>query len=110
MDGRRRRRRAAAENKQFENALAVYDKETPERWHNVAAMIPGKSVGDVIRKYKELEYDVNNIEAGLVPDPSYATAAFTLDWVAAAAAHPKRSKPLDQEGKKGVPWTEEEHK
>ncbi|MED6148303.1 hypothetical protein PIB30_051877 [Stylosanthes scabra] len=57
------------ENKLFENALAVHDKDTPDRWHQVAAMIPGKTVGDVIKQYKELEVDVCNIEAGLVPFP-----------------------------------------
>ncbi|XP_073017689.1 transcription factor DIVARICATA-like isoform X2 [Primulina eburnea] len=31
------------ENKRFENALAFFDKDTPDRWYNVAAMIPGKT-------------------------------------------------------------------
>lgn len=61
----------AAENKMFENALAIYDKETPDRWQRVAAMIPGKTVRDVMRQYKELEDDVSSIEAGLVPIPGY---------------------------------------
>ncbi|XP_062085128.1 transcription factor DIVARICATA-like [Humulus lupulus] len=113
----------AAENKAFENALAVFDKETPERWHNVAAMIPGKSVEDVIKKYKELEFDVSNIEAGLIPIPGYTSSTFTLDWVNNGRGYDgfkqsygfggKRSsstRPADQERKKGVPWTEEEHK
>ncbi|KAL5580813.1 hypothetical protein UlMin_013255 [Ulmus minor] len=111
-----------AENKLFENALAVFDKETPERWHNVAAMIPGKSVSDVINKYKELEYDVCNIEAGLVPIPGYTTSTFTLDWVnghgydgfkqsyGLGGKRAPPARPADQERKKGVPWTEEEHK
>ncbi|KAI3923027.1 hypothetical protein MKW98_009218 [Papaver atlanticum] len=53
------------ENKLFENALAVFDKETPDRWQKIAEMIPGKSVMDVLRQYKELEDDVSHIEAGL---------------------------------------------
>lgn len=111
----------ATENKIFENALAVYDKDTPDRWHKVAAMIPGKTVADVIEQYKELEADVNRIEAGLVPIPGYTTSAFTLDWAnnntnafdAFKQSYGKRScsgRPTDQERKKGVPWTEEEHK
>ncbi|PON62807.1 GAMYB transcription factor [Trema orientale] len=112
----------AAENKLFENALAVYDKETPDRWHNVAAVIPGKTVEDVIKKYKELEFDVSNIEAGLIPIPGYTTSTFTLDWVngrgydgfkqsyGLGGKRASSTRPADQERKKGVPWTEEEHK
>ena len=114
-----------AENKLFENALAVYDKESPDRWHKVAAMIPGKTVGDVMKQYRDLEVDVNNIEAGLIPIPGYTTSTspFTLDWNSHALAYDgfrqsytiagKRSssaRPTEQERKKGVPWTEEEHK
>ncbi|KAF2312593.1 hypothetical protein GH714_035169 [Hevea brasiliensis] len=111
-----------AENKIFENALAVYDKDTPDRWHRVAAMLPGKTVGDVIKQYRELEVDVSNIEAGLIPIPGYRTSPFTLDWASSNtydgfkqsyALGGKRSpsgRPADQERKKGVPWTEEEHK
>ncbi|CAJ1970617.1 unnamed protein product [Sphenostylis stenocarpa] len=108
------------ENKLFENALAVHDKDTPDRWHKVAEMIPGKTVVDVIRQYKELEVDVSNIEAGLIPVPGYSTATspFTLDWVNTPGydgfkGSGKRSssvRPHEQERKKGVPWTEEEHK
>ncbi|TKY47134.1 Transcription factor DIVARICATA [Spatholobus suberectus] len=110
-----------AENKLFENALAVYDKDTPDRWHKVAEMIPGKTVMDVVKQYKDLEADVCNIEAGLIPIPGYSTTSpFTLDWVNTPGYDgfkgltPKRSssggRPPDQERKKGVPWTEEEHK
>ncbi|KAL9316604.1 hypothetical protein ACSQ67_017605 [Phaseolus vulgaris] len=108
------------ENKLFENALAVHDKDTPDRWHKVAEMIPGKTVVDVIKQYKELEVDVSNIEAGLIPVPGYSTATspFTLDWVNTPGydgfkGSGKRSssvRPHEQERKKGVPWTEEEHK
>ncbi|CAL0315645.1 unnamed protein product [Lupinus luteus] len=112
------------ENKLFENALAVYDKDTADRWHKVAAMIPGKTVEDVMRQYKELEADVYDIEAGLVPVPGYDSATitppFTLDYMVNTSGcegfkggiSGKRSsvRTPDQERKKGVPWTEEEHK
>ena len=114
----------SAENKMFENALAVYDRDTPDRWHQVAAMIPGKTVRDVKKQYEELEADVGQIEAGLVPIPGYSTSPFTLEWVnrhggyegfkqQACGIGGKRSslnRPSDHERKKGVPWTEEEHK
>ncbi|MED6109991.1 hypothetical protein PIB30_038803 [Stylosanthes scabra] len=117
------------ENKLFENALALHDKETPDRWHRVAEMIPGKTVVDVMKQYHELLADVNDIENGLVPIPGYSTSTttttttspFTLDWVnnscydgfkgiGAAAAKRSSSRTPEQERKKGVPWTEEEHK
>ncbi|CAN1150709.1 Transcription factor DIVARICATA [Linum perenne] len=112
-----------AENKLFENALALYDKDTPDRWQKVAALIPGKTVGDVINQYKELEADVSSIEAGLIPIPGYCASPFTLEWVSSHGFDGfkqtygltgKRSssggRTPDQERKKGVPWTEEEHK
>lgn len=63
-----------AENKAFENALAEFDTNTPDRWQRVAAMVAGKSVTDVIRHFGELEGDVSNIEAGLVPIPGYSNS------------------------------------
>lgn len=106
------------ENKLFENALAKYDNNTPDRWQKVAAMVPGKTVADVKRQYKELEDDVSSIEAGLVPIPGYSQSPFTLEWGNSTNGFDgfkggKRScanRPSDQERKKGVPWTEEEHK
>lgn len=112
------------ENKKFENALALFDKDTPDRWYNVAAMIPGKTVNDVIKQYRELEEDVSDIEAGLIPVPGYARDSFTLEWMNhqtfdrmnqfyVSCGNGKRSTSTrlsDQERKKGVPWTEEEHR
>ncbi|XP_052187558.1 transcription factor DIVARICATA-like [Diospyros lotus] len=111
-----------AENKIFENALAVYDEQTPDRWQKVAALIPGKTVRDVMKQYKELEDDVCSIEAGFVPFPGYGSSAFTLEWenshgfygskqlYGSGRKRPSSARPPEQERKKGVPWTEEEHK
>jgi len=55
-------------NKQFEQALAVYDRDTPDRWQNVARAV-GKSVEEVKRQYELLEEDVRHIESGNVPYP-----------------------------------------
>lgn len=110
------------ENKLFENALAYYDKDTPDRWIRVAEMIPGKTVGDVIKQYRELEEDVCVIEAGLIPVPGYTTSSFTLDWdnsegcdefkqfCSVGGKRNGLTRPSEQERKKGVPWTEEEHR
>uniref|UniRef100_A0A0E0PRP7 Myb-like domain-containing protein n=3 Tax=Oryza TaxID=4527 RepID=A0A0E0PRP7_ORYRU len=53
------------QNKLFEQALAVYDKETPDRWHNIARAVGGgKSAEDVKRYYEMLEEDIKHIESG----------------------------------------------
>lgn len=109
------------ENKLFENALAHFDRDTPDRWMRVAGMIPGKTVEDIMSHYQDLEEDVSCIEAGLVPFPGYSSSSFTLDWETghgfddvkhAYSIGVKRpgSRLADHERKKGIPWTEEEHK
>ncbi|KAG0519372.1 hypothetical protein BDA96_09G258700 [Sorghum bicolor] len=60
------------QNKQFECALAVYDRETPDRWHNIARYMGGtKSADEVRRHFEQLVHDVTQIEAGRVPFPRY---------------------------------------
>lgn len=104
------------ENKRFERALAIYDEDEPDRWIKVAAMIPGKSVFDVIKQYRALEEDVSDIEAGKVPIPGYDKGEYRLEWVDDRNFDEFRKRPLasktggDHERKKGVPWTEDEHR
>lgn len=105
------------ENKIFENALAHIDSRTPDRWERVAAMLPGKTVRDVVSHYHDLEEDVNHIEAGLIPCPGYSSSSLSFEWEGTGGydgksycVGGKRGRFSDQERKKGVPWTEEEHK
>ncbi|CAJ1949100.1 unnamed protein product [Sphenostylis stenocarpa] len=110
------------ENKLFESALAVFDKDTPDRWLKVAALIPGKTVDDVIKQYRELEEDVSVIESGFFPVPMYTADSFTLEWVnnqgfdgfkqfyGVTGKRSTSTRPPEQERKKGVPWTKEEHR
>lgn len=149
------------ENKMFENGLAVYDKDSPDRWEKIVKLIPGKSLEQVKIHYSYLQQDVSSIEAGLIPIPGYTTTPyntynsnttsppFTLDWVNSRGAnavagggggrfqynpakhHHSSSSSIttttttstngvvkrhggracsDHERKKGVPWTEEEHR
>jgi Myb-like DNA-binding domain len=108
------------ENKAFEDALARYDRDTPDRWEKVAKLI-NKSVVDVMTHYRDLEDDVSSIEAGLWPFPQYhnsSSGGFTLDWESSHGFKSgycvggKRggSRGAEQERKKGVPWTEDEHR
>ena len=64
----------AKENKAFEKALAVFDRDTPDRWHNVAKAVGGKTAEEVKRHYEILVEDVKHIEQGQVPFPNYRTA------------------------------------
>ncbi|KAL6848877.1 hypothetical protein ACP4OV_021460 [Aristida adscensionis] len=59
------------QSKMFEQALAVYDKDTPDRWHNIARAVGGKSAEEVRRYYELLEEDIKHIESGRVPFPAY---------------------------------------
>lgn len=58
------------QNKLFEEALAIHDRETPDRWQNVARVV-GKSVEDVKRHYEILKEDIKRIERGQIPLPNY---------------------------------------
>lgn len=59
------------QNKLFEKALALYDKDTPERWQNIATAVGGKSADEVQRHYEILLEDLRRIESGRVPIPNY---------------------------------------
>ncbi|PSR88055.1 Protein RADIALIS-like [Actinidia chinensis var. chinensis] len=59
------------QNKQFEKALAIYDKDTPDRWQNIARLVGGKSAEEVKRHYELLVEDLMHIESGSVPFPNY---------------------------------------
>ncbi|KAJ1264242.1 hypothetical protein BS78_09G248400 [Paspalum vaginatum] len=64
------------QNKQFECALAVYDRETPDRWNNIARYMGGsKSAEEVRRHFEHLVHDVVQIEAGRIPFPRYYSSA-----------------------------------
>ncbi|KAL2346325.1 hypothetical protein Fmac_000325 [Flemingia macrophylla] len=59
------------QNKRFENALAIYDQDTPDRWQKLARAVGGKTVEEVKRHYEKLVEDVKKIEEGDVPLPNY---------------------------------------
>ncbi|RZB60979.1 Protein RADIALIS-like 6 [Glycine soja] len=79
------------QNKQFERALAKYDRETPDRWQNVANEV-GKSVEEVKRHYEILKEDIRRIERGQVAFP-YRTNNSNRRWNLEAMA-----------GKSGAPY------
>ncbi|CAK7329691.1 unnamed protein product [Dovyalis caffra] len=58
------------ENKLFEKALALFDKDTPDRWQNIAKAVGGvKSAEEVKEHYEILIEDLKHIESGRIPIP-----------------------------------------
>lgn len=129
------------QDKQFENALSIYDQDASSRWENVAAMVPGKDAVEVKRHYEVLQEDIGSIDAGRVAMPNYSLSSLsTSEEVGVSdslgtkkgALYPGQasgsgtnvngsngssalgkgvsSKSADQERRKGIPWTEEEHR
>ncbi|GAB2291287.1 hypothetical protein Dimus_025545 [Dionaea muscipula] len=70
------------QNKQFEKALALYDKDTPDRWQNVAKAVGEKTPEEVKRHYEILLQDLQHIESGQVPIPNYKNTLSTGRGVA----------------------------
>jgi hypothetical protein len=65
------------ENKKFEQALAYYGEDTPNRWDKVSIAMGGsKSAEEVWYHYLDLVDDVNKIETRQVPYPKYKDQGF----------------------------------
>lgn len=63
------------QNKAFEKALVVYDKDTPDRWDNIASAVSGKTAEQCKQHYNDLIEDIKNIEEGRIPFPNYTNGA-----------------------------------
>lgn len=65
------------ENKMFEEALAYYGEDTPNRWDKVASAMGGiKSAEEIRCHYEDLTDDVKTIESGRVQFPKYKTQGY----------------------------------
>lgn len=89
----------------FENALAQYW-EMPNRLEQAAAMLSRKDIAAVQRRFAILEEDIRNIEMGRVQIPPYPIPGEALS----VSQLQKKVKSQDTDRRKGVPWTEEEHR
>lgn len=99
----------------FENALANYPEDAVDRWAKIAAVVPGKTLEEVKRHYEVLVEDVSLIESGYVALPSYdsppeaerSTKRARGKGAVKKGANGSKSEP---ERRKGIPWTEDEHR
>ncbi|KAA8528893.1 hypothetical protein F0562_033619 [Nyssa sinensis] len=111
------------QDKAFENALATYPEDSSDRWEKIAADVPGKSLEEIKHHYELLVDDVTQIESGCVPLPCYISSSDGLTSQAGDEGTSKKGGHLnsdsnhggkgsrsDQERRKGIAWTEDEHR
>lgn len=81
------------------HAIANYYEDLPDRWDRFAAELPGKSIAEIKLYLANLVEDVDLIESDRVAIPFFRRSSIV-------------SKPSkdQQERRKGIPWTEEEHR
>ncbi|CAA6655725.1 unnamed protein product [Spirodela intermedia] len=99
------------QEKAFENALALHPEDSPDRWERIAeAVTPDRGH--------------NGIESGLVPLPCYVSSSDSPAEHAGEGGagskkgshshgdlgHGGKGSRADQERRKGIAWTEEEHR
>lgn len=102
------------QEKAFENALATHPEDCGDRWEKIAAGVPGKSIEDIRHHYELLVEDIDDIESGRVPVPSYLPVegggAKKGGNSHGDPSHGGRTSRSDQERRKGIAWTEDEHR
>lgn len=113
------------QEKAFENALVTVEEEEGEAmWDKIADAVEGKTPEEVRRHYELLVEDVDGIEAGRVPLLVYAGdgeeggsggggggGGGGKKSSGGGGGHGEKgsSKSAEQERRKGIPWTEDEH-
>ncbi|XP_020079744.1 transcription factor SRM1-like [Ananas comosus] len=110
------------QEKAFENALATLPEDCSDRWEKILAAVPGKTLEDVKLHYEILVDDISSIELGRVPLPSYASSSEGADHANEGSSgkkgghshgdsgHGGKGSRSDQERRKGIAWTEDEHR
>ncbi|KAI3726806.1 hypothetical protein L1987_66612 [Smallanthus sonchifolius] len=128
------------EDKAFENAIASHwNEDSKEQWDTIASLVPTKTIPELKQHYQLLVEDVDDIEAGIIPVPKYpgeeSSSSSTKEnnhhgglnsnrrsscnysngfsgfgHDSAGQSSGKASSRAEQERRKGIPWTEEEHR
>jgi len=100
----------------FEETFAdLLEHEINEKlWIMMASHIPGKTADEVRKYFTDLKEEIRQIEDGEVPLPSYrdtgSDAGEDNEDGDATLGSSGKGKVSDQERRKGIPWTEEEHR
>lgn len=114
------------QDKAFENALAIYPEDSLDRWDKIAADVEGKTLEEIKQHYELLVDDISQIEAGCVPLPCYnssseGSTSHASDegnskkgghtgHYSSESNHGSKASRADQERRKGIAWTEDEHR
>ncbi|CAL5029266.1 unnamed protein product [Urochloa decumbens] len=119
------------QEKAFENAVATMAEEGDgedgdERWEKLAQAVEGKTADEVRRHYELLVEDVEGIDSGRVPLPTYVADGGTEEGGSGGGggggggrkgsggggSHGEKgsAKSAEQERRKGIAWTEDEHR
>ncbi|KAL4576728.1 hypothetical protein LXL04_012827 [Taraxacum kok-saghyz] len=96
------------EDMAFESALITVPEEIEGRWQLIANAVPGKTVEEVMIRYRELLNDLALIESGQIELPKYPSDSDEIIVISSSGAD--QSTPRRAVKKKGIPWTEEEHR
>lgn len=109
----------------FEHALVKYpDEDSKDRWEKIAAEVSGKSEEEIKNHYELLLEDLDRIESGVVPLPVYSSSLDDSESHAgnggtskkggnqntSESNHVGKGSKSDQERRKGIAWTEDEHR
>ncbi|KAL5229684.1 hypothetical protein ABZP36_028460 [Zizania latifolia] len=87
------------EDKEFKRALVIFPEHTQNRWEFVASQLSGRTPREAYEHYQALVADVDLIERGMVESPSCWDDSDTGLVMTSRVGH-----------RRGVPWTEEEHR
>ena len=91
------------ENKLFETTLAGLDVRSGSIYEQIMCVMPWKSVKQIRSHYEKLIEDVAMIEKGGVYSPNN-------NYVGGGSSVGVDFGAVDQNKRKGAPWTEEEHR
>uniref|UniRef100_A0A0E0JRD9 Uncharacterized protein n=1 Tax=Oryza punctata TaxID=4537 RepID=A0A0E0JRD9_ORYPU len=100
-----RRPWSKVEDKVFESALVLCPEDVPDRWALVAAQLPGRTPQEALEHYQVLVADIDLIMRGAIDAPG--------SWDDNTGNDRRRGgggKPRGEERRRGVPWSEDEHR